>query len=419
VRPLGPPLRIKRRTAWELAHRPRLDEIGAGLRRLAAQADEDAARQELDRALRAAVAVLPRSPYYAACLRQHGVAVGDLRGLADLTALPMLDRAAYRSAWDALPTGDLAGAVVVKSSGSTGEPVSVVREPFEQLHMWGVLGFWLTQLGLTLPPRPRIVLLDPLPSALEYSVRVRVVGDGRGALHRLSLLHPRVRERLERADPAVIFGDPVGLHWWGRVRPRARPKLLLTSAQHFAPTDRAVISDPVVNYYATTETGPLAWECLTTAGVFHVLAPDVWLESVAGELVVTRLRPTVVPLLRYRTGDRGHVARHACPCGFHGWSIHGLDGRHACAFVRPDGASVDAWQLAALFKQVALDAFQLEQTARDRFVLRALPFADEPRLLADLDEALRRLGWTARTIARAPVAPPVGAKPEPFRRSFA
>jgi len=411
-------LRIRRRTYWELAHRERLDQLADELLRFARAPD----RAVVDAALREMAAGLARSPFWVARLSAAGLAPGDLQSVGDLEEFPLLDRAGYAAAWEELPVLGVDDVVVVKSSGTTGDPVHVIREPFEQIHMWGVLGFWLAQLGLSLPPRPRVVLLDALPSGLEYSVRARVVGDGRGALHRISLMRPRPRERLERAAPAVVFADPAGIHWWIAERPRIAPRLVLTSAQRFSPAQRRAFAQispaPVLNYYATTETGPLAWECLREPERFHVLAPEIWIESVDGELVVTRLRPTQVPLLRYRTGDRGAVVEERCPCGFSGWSVVGLDGRRACFFVRPDGAPVDAWQLAWLFKQVALDRFRLEQVARDRFVLQAAFTPDEPRLLASLKEAFGRLGWPACEIERAGPPDTSGGKPEPFRCSI-
>lgn len=405
---------VRRRTAWERGHRPRLESVTAAL--LASSRGPDLA--QLEGHLRERAADLRGSPYWVRRLRDAGLAPGDLQTFADLDAFPLLDRRELAVAWAELPLLGVDDVVVVKSSGSTGDPVHVVREPFEQIHMWAVLEFWLAHLGLVLPARPRVVLLDSLPSALEYSVRVRALGDGQGALHRISLARPRARERLERVSPSVVFGDPAGLHWWIGAAPQISPRLVLTSATHFSAAQRAAFAQvspaPVLNYYATTETGPLAWECLVAPGRFHILTPDVWLESVAGELVVTRLRPTLVPLLRYRTGDAGTVVDEPrCACGHSGWTLLGLDGRRACTFVRPDGTPVDAWQLAWVFKQVPLDRFRLEQVARDRFLLHAAP-TDEVRLETILREALFRLGWPTCEIARTG-PPPLGDKPEPFR----
>src|SRR6185369_1121295 len=99
------------------------------------------------------------------------------------------------------------------------------------------------------------------------------------------------------------------------------------------------------------------------------LLPEVWVEAVEGELVVTRLRPSVLPVLRYRTGDAGEVRADACACGYHGLTITGLTGRSACLFHRPDGVEVDAWRLAVVLKYSRLRGFRLTQDGPESFRL--------------------------------------------------
>ena len=177
----------------------------------------------------------------------------------------------------------------------------------------------------------------------------------------------------------------------------------------------------VLNYYSATEVGPMAWECLQTLGRFHVLHPDVHVESVGGELVVTRLRDSVLPLVRYLPGDRGTVERGACACGFEGASIVGLDGRRACAFLRPDGAPVDAWSLAATFKQVALRQFRLTQQGSNGFLLEVDAEADVSlhELGCAVDAALSRLGWAVPQVTlRRERLEDGPVKPEPFVQAW-
>ncbi len=420
--PLQAPARIARRTASQRALEPQVARAAAELLAWSRAAPD---RAELDRRLRAVAGTLLLSPWYRERLRAAGLSPRDLGGLADLRHFPVLERAtlAERGPLDllALAPGDpRAGELVlVRSSGSTGQPVSVPRLRLDLLHMWAVLRFFLGRLDVALPPRPRVVLLCPLPGGLEYSVRLPLLGDG--ALHRLSLLRARPLERLRRARPAVLFSDPEGLHWLAGQPEAPQPLLVLTSASRFGPAQRAALAAaqpaPVVNYYSTTETGPIAWECLRSPGRFHVLLPDVWVESPAGELLVTRLRPGAWPLLRYRTGDAGRVVEGACACGFEGPSLEGFEGRRACLFARPDGGAVDAWQLAWLFKQQPLRGFSLVQAGPALFRL-GLPAGAEPsgRLVATLVAALQRLGWTAPQVELGPLEPATGEKPEPFRR---
>jgi phenylacetate-CoA ligase len=363
---------------------------------------------------------LVASPYWREVLRAAGASPWDLRAVDDLRAFPMLTRDALRERWKDVPgifAGEEVDLVAVASSGTTGDPVRVMRDPYDRVHMWAVLRFWLRRSGISLPVKPRVVLVDSLPGGLEYSVRLPLVGDG--ALHRVSIHHARAAERIARVAPAVIFSDPAGLHWLGGETHGAR--LLLTSAQRFARTQRAAFAAPIVNYYATTETGPIAWECLARENedVWHVLHPEIVVESVDGEIVVTRLRESVLPLLRYRTGDAGDVSSwETCGgCGAHGPVIRGFSGRSACWFITPSGARVDAWQLAWIFKHTPLTSFRLTQIGARHFTLALTDAGDVNELMARLTSALHTLGFDDAMIDLTP-AEPAAIKPAPFAVSW-
>ncbi|MCP3063097.1 coenzyme synthetase [Myxococcus sp. K38C18041901] len=422
---VAPRANIRRDTASQRVHVPWARGLARELSHFASLEDEGEARAALESRLGALRGTLLASPYYTRRLREAGLHSGDLRTLADLEHFPTLERGVLATHWDEVPRPlePEDEGVVVRSSGSTGEPVKVVRDRLDCLHMWAVLRFWLERAGAVLPPRPRVVLLDALPGGLEYSVRLRILEEG--ALHRVSVLREDARERLCRVRPTVLFSDPEGLRWLAEQREVPTPALVLTSAQHLPQDTREalarVVPAPVLNYYASTETGPLAWECLQGVGRFHVLAPDVWLEPREGEVVVTRLRPSVLPLLRYRPGDSGAVRRDTCPCGFHGWTLEGFGGRGACHFTTPSGRQVDAWALAWVFKHHTLRAFRLTQVEGTRFELELADARaqDVPALCERLLAALRNLGWreSPRIDVRAVSAESLatGTKPLPFR----
>jgi phenylacetate-CoA ligase len=411
--------------------------------------DERDARSRLEALFPGFRRSLFRSPYYAGLLEAKGLSPEDLATLEDLRGFPMLDRATLKARWRDLPALDLgdpgcADAVVIRSSGTTGDPADVLRDGYDQLHMWTVLQYWSAILGVELPRAPVVVLLCALPGGLEYESRLPTLFDG--TLLRISTVRPRPLERLLDADPHVLFSDPAGFHWLAARERVPGPRLMLSSAQHFPRALRERVAErveaPVVNYYSTSETGPIAWECLGSPGRFHVLAPDVWVESIAsetgagssgagaqgaaasGDLLVTRLRPSALPLLRYRTGDAGTVAFGTCACGHAGWTIDGFEGRSACFFVNPRGESVDAWQLAWIFKHFPLRAFRLTQSGRETFRLEIAAGAEgkesAPALLERLSGALILMGWKAPEIEAIPVEEIdcSGQKPTPFRAEW-
>jgi phenylacetate-CoA ligase len=351
---------------------------------------------ELNAALPWLTGALWRSPYYLRTLKPLALSPSDLRSIDDLSHFPTLDRRTLAAHWRDLTsesTDPGSEWVVVNSSGSTGRPVKVLRTRYDCIHMWAVLRFWCDRLGVVLPPNPRVALLCALPGGLEYEAKVPVFHNG--TLTRISTIQPNPTQRLENLAPHIVFSDPAGLHWLAGTRPSIRPLLLLSSAQHLADSLRADIRSHytafILDYYALTEVGAVAWKC--PSDQLHVLSPDVLVESDQGELVVTRLRPGPFPILRFRTGDQGEVAFESCGCGITGSTIKGLKGRRFCQWSTPDGGTVDAWSVVSLFKHHRLDDFRLTHRGKSTFHLELAADAVDSALVQKLSTALQLMGF--------------------------
>jgi phenylacetate-CoA ligase len=106
-----------------------------------------------------------------------------------------------------------------------------------------------------------------------------------------------------------------------------------------------ILGAPVIDAYGMTEVGAIASSC--RFGELHVHESQVILEVLGadnqlrlegvGELVVTGIRNVAMPMLRYRTGDAGHLVSKPCRCGLPGRRIESLRGRLAPLFRLPDG----------------------------------------------------------------------------------
>jgi phenylacetate-CoA ligase len=231
---LGVGVRVQRRVRAQLRHAETARAAVAALLRGSRDPVEDEVASRLAILRRR----LWRTPGWVVRLRAAGVSPDDLRSLSDLAHFPTLDRDEYARSWTSLV--DLDGDPelhVATSSGTTGQALLVPRSGWDGLCTWAAVRFWVELLGVSLPERPRLVLLCALPGGLEYSVRAPLFHDG--ALHRISTVRPRALERLRRARPAVLSSDPAGLHWLLGRGEELAPRLVLSSAQHLAPSLRA------------------------------------------------------------------------------------------------------------------------------------------------------------------------------------
>ena len=122
-------------------------------------------------------------------------------------------------------------------------------------------------------------------------------------------------------------------------------KTVLLSTDHCSPVVATAIEAAwgcrVFDHYGTTEMGLGGGvDCEAHAG-YHLREADLLVEVVDpesgaplpdgeyGEVVFTTLTREAMPLIRYRTGDRGRFLPGACPCGSRcgGWSGCGRGGR--------------------------------------------------------------------------------------------
>jgi len=208
-----------------------------------------------------------------------------------------------------------------------------------------------------------------------------------------------------------------------------RPALVVTTSEALGAGQRAVIAEafgaPVVEFYGTTERAVHAFECpegslhvLPQAGVVEVVKDDGTPAAPGeeGELLCTGLLDDVMPLLRYRIGDRAVLGRDfggvgpagghgsgdercagreataprgegTCRCGRPGTVLRELTGRVDDVIVTPEGRRIG--RLDQPFKHTpAIREAQVVQDRRDRLLVRVVPrsgFGDEAQ------EAARRL----------------------------
>ena len=204
-------------------------------------------------------------------------------------------------------------------------------------------------------------------------------------------------ERLEAYGFNVLVSDPF---WLARLtaiaRERGRPaamKLLVGGGEGVTPQLRAELERfwgaPLCMTYASTESATvLGFECPARQG-YHVNEFDFAVEirnpdaAGYGEIVFSTINRSVMPLLRYRTGDIAAWLPGPCPCGLPFRRLSAIRGRVdeqvSCAWgnVHPeffvpllaDLAGIGDWQVAMQERDlVPIVQFRLEAeggTARE------------------------------------------------------
>jgi phenylacetate-CoA ligase len=356
-------------------------------------------------------------PYYREILDKAGISPENIRTRADLCYLPLTSKKDFQEQ----PLGKIVARgirpdrlTVRKTTGSTGEPLSVRRTAFEELIAHALRMRVMHAYGLR--RRDRVARISSgtqkqMPSAWRL---VQALGQYRQ--ERLHLLNAPedLAKRLLEIKPDVITGNAgvlarVSQEFRGLPSHPVRPRFLVTGAEVLTPLMRRDIRTafqaPVYDTYASEEFDIIAWEC-PEGGRYHVCDDSLILEVLRngssagkgerGEVVGTSLHFLAMPFIRYRLGDEVTAGEETCSCGLPFSTISALDGRKTDYLILPDGRELFASAIAYILHDSApwIERYELVQEKENKVALRVVSghFPAQDKLLALKDIIQSQLG---------------------------
>jgi phenylacetate-CoA ligase len=323
-------------------------------------AQELAARRQAR--LRQVLTRAARTRYYGAALREAGLLNPQTVQVKDLERLPLVDRQVIaRHGIDAFLTVRPEGLVSVSTSGSTGTPGRFLRSKIEEAdysarwqRVYSAYGcsVWDAQVNLARVDKPEragpITMLRRI-GVLPRVERVASDAPPQEVLERVAAIHPPILTGYAGAIEALA--DHV-LATGAEIRP---PRAVFCTAMEV--TDRCLelaeraFHAPAVDVYVTNEFGVIAWSCPVRRDLLHVNDDAFVIEVLGpegtpvppgalGELVITSLGLTSMPLIRYQMGDMAAIVEGTCGCGRGLGLSTRVHGRTAHAIRRPSGALI-------------------------------------------------------------------------------
>lgn len=356
-----------------------------------------------------------RVPYYRRLFDGAGLRPEHVRSVRDLARIPPTSRVDLQQCepGEIVARGvDPSSLVVHRTSGSSGQPLSILRTAFEDRLLQAYRLKVLFRLGLRLRDRRAAVVSQRLAGPPLYT-RLGVL-----RYEEIHCLLPaeRILARLREIRPHVLRGFAGTLSWLAAQMDEAdrrviRPRLVTTDSELLTSDMRrrieAGFGAPVVDFYDSHEFNMIAWE-RPGSGVYQVAAQSVIAEVVqdgrivqpgeSGELVGTALHSWAMPFIRFRLGDI--VTRGEAP-----YTLQEIQGRLIDRFVLPDGSSIHPFTLVGPLVHEApwLLQYQIVQERADRIRVRlvALPEAHPtPHAVEAVRATLNeRLGTSVRVEA--------------------
>jgi phenylacetate-CoA ligase len=306
-----------------------------------------------------------RVPLY----RTGGWAEALANGWRDLRAWPVLERSVLqaRAAELYASPAPTARPVHRRTSGSSGAPVRIAFTRQADARTWAHRYRGMQWYGIPVGTRA-LRLSSDRRFLRDLLLRQRNISD----LGRPGTVDEAIRF-LRDERPPLVTGPPSALFYLAR---RLKEQGVSAPPASFARVggeqlfsfQRAAIERyigaRVIDSYGCTEIGALAGEC--PAGSMHIYADDLHFEvldgnrAVApgefGDIVVTGLRNTAMPLVRYRVGDRGRVLPNSCVCGLPHPVLANLQARAGDQFETADGSKRHAEALLSSLREFFEDS---------------------------------------------------------------
>lgn len=335
-------------------------------------------------------------PFYRQRLREAGIDPEGLISLEELERLPMTEKRDIQEAWrdpSHAALVDRQRLVCHVSSGTTGEPLRVLRTRFEERLLQAFRLRVMVHLGLR-PSDRRVDVVWDGPDRASRALHERF-GPFRRRTVSCRLPADAIMAVLERERPEALGSLPGVLAWLideiGEAsRDAVRPRTVWIGGEASSPALRRRFADwfeaTVHETYGSNEFNLLAWECPQGYG-YHVADPTVLLEvrrenrpalpGEDGEVIATALCSRTMPFIRYRIGDIARRGPTPCPCGAPWSTIQRLQGRVVERFVRADGSSFHPWGLGDAVMESApwVQRFRFEQESTTSIRLLARPLA--------------------------------------------
>jgi phenylacetate-CoA ligase len=331
-----------------------------------------------------------RVPFYRNVLQTRGLRPEQIRTPQDLPRLPVLVKQDLRESFDALRVeGHRGRTYEMKSSGSTGVQTTVLidnacnDEVFAtQLMFWSWGGFAMgqphLQTGMSLN-RGAAKRLKDLLFRCTYTSAFDLTDDAM----------QEALEQIDRGRIRALFGYASSIyvlaHFLERRGLQRQMDCIFTWGDSLFPHYRTLIEQAflcrVNDVYGLGEGLQCAAQC-EHHDALHESMHGVVMEIVdhdgmpvpvgqLGRVVVTRLEPGPMPLIRYDTGDVAHFVEGPCACGRALRRVSRVQGRATDIVTTPAGDRLIVHFFTQIFEMIPQIAqFQVRQERPEAITIR-------------------------------------------------
>lgn len=332
-------------------------------------------------------------PFYKDLFDGSGVKYDEIRKTQDLSKLPAVNKDMLRKKYPKLttrPTGQRT--YEASTSGSTGKNFYVIEDPYTA--GWYRASFMLTLewAGWTIGEKHFQTGMT-LQRSLDKRMKDWMLGCHYFSAFELDDKHLEMMlEAINKHRIKFLFGYPGSLYYLAKYARKNGWNRPLKSAvtwgdmlfPHYRKEIEEVFQTKVFDTYGCAEGMQIAAQC--EYGNYHIHALDVIVEFLdeagnpvkageVGNIVVTRLHPGPMPLIRYQIGDmgvRGDLTN--CPCGRGFPLMKSIQGRNTDVIITPSGNRLIIHYFTGVLEHFdVIDSFRIIQNNPDSIDLLLVP----------------------------------------------
>ncbi len=341
-------------------------------------------------------------PLYRNLMEEHGIQPRDIQSAVDLPKLPIITKDMFRSAYPLGVTRKTGQKTYESStSGSTGKNFFVVEDAYTA--GWYRASFMLSlewsgwQIG-----EPHLQTGMTLTRSWDRRLKDLLLRCHYFSAYNLEDEHlDEILEEIDRFKLKHIWGYPGSLFYLARRAQEVGWNLPLKAAvtwgdtlfPHYRNLIESVFKTKVYDTYGCAEGIQIAAQC--EYGNYHLHALDAVVEFLddqgqpvkageIGNIVVTRLHPGPMPLVRYAIGDMGVPSdEKSCACGRGFPLMQSIQGRNADIITTPSGNRLIVHYFTGIMEHFSeVDSFQVVQTSADQIIVKILPRSKPSELLS-------------------------------------
>jgi phenylacetate-coenzyme A ligase PaaK-like adenylate-forming protein len=395
--------------------------------------DREKLHSERDRLVRELIQTVYREvPYYRELMEKNRLRPEDIRTASDLSLLPVSDKDAFRAAYpDKLRRQTGKKIYQVSTSGSTGKNFFVMED--SETAGWYRASFLLALewTGWTIG-QPHLQTGMTLDRSVDRRLKDLFL-----RCHYVSafdLTDSRLDANLDLLETHKIehlWGYPASLYFLARRAIQKGFNRKLKSAvtwgdnlyQHYRDAIESAFNVRVFDTYGCAEGIQISAQCGTERH-YHIHTLDAVVEVLdendrnvaageSGNLIITRLHPGPMPIIRYRIGDIGVLAgNRTCKCGRGFDLMESVQGRDTDVVFTPEGNRLIVHFFTGILENFPeIDCFQVVQENRESILVRIVPtgsFSKElsDRIVASLyDKGATSLRIDVESVSEIPVPP--------------